>query len=432
MPEAARINDPVEHTAAMAALLAGAVGGAVIGAAIVLTGGAAAPAIAAVAVAACAGASMGGGLGELLGSLGSFETGPITNPCAKGVYINLRKAARSAGSEINEGDFVECGGQPFLPGSAHPHSMIAEGSATVFIEGLPAARRGDRLNCGSKIAEGSATVFIGGGQQVYAEIESEVPWLAEAALVALGLAGGVGAIALAGRGLRVIYACRFAGGLAGGWAGGTAGHYLGGRYYGEGSRGQKLLGFGGGFLGGSLGAGIAGSRPIYEPMQRWAARNNFPGQQHWFNCGPQSCQQIIRSATGRNISEVEMEQIGVQSRAYTPQEGTIHKGMAEILKTGGVPAHSEPGSPQNIQRALEQRKGVVTGHDAGVFWGDERYKGRGHAVQTTGVVKDGDGNVTHYIVNDTGSGKAGRMVPADQYEGSLKRDSIAVTDNPIW
>jgi uncharacterized Zn-binding protein involved in type VI secretion len=432
MPEAARIDDPVEHTAALAALLAGAVGGALIGAAIVLTGGAAAPAIAAVAVAACAGASMGGGIGEVLGSLASFETGPISTPCADGVYLNRRKAARSAGPGGSTGDFVDCSGQPFIPGSSHPGSMIGEGSATVFIEGLPAARIGDRAVCGSKIAKGSANVFIGGGQQVYAEIESEVPWYAEAGTLALGLVGGVGAIALAGKGLKVLYACRFAGGLAGGWAGGAAGHLVGGNYYGEGSKGQKLLGLGGGFLGGSLGAGIAGSRPVYQPMQRWAARNNFPGQQNWYNCGPQSCQQVIRASTGRNISEVEMEQIAFQSRAYTPQDGTINKDMANILKTAGVPAHSEPGTPQNVQRAIDQRKGVVTGHDAGILWGKKDYEGYGHAVNTTGVVKDKSGNVSHYIINDTGSGKAGKLVPAEQYEKSLKRDSIAVTDDPIW
>jgi uncharacterized Zn-binding protein involved in type VI secretion len=433
MPEAARIHDQVEHTPAMAALLAGAVAGAVIGAAIVLTGGAAAPAIAAVAVAACAGASLGGGLGQLVGSLvPAIETGPITDPCAKGVFVNGRPAARSAGEGGIGGDYVDCSGQPFLPFPSHPHRVIAEGSATVFIEGLPAARIGDRTSCGSKIAEGSGDVFIWGGTKQYGEIESEVPWYAEAILLGLGLVGGVGAIALAGKGLRVLYACRFAGGLVGGWGGGAAGHWIGGNIYGEGSKGQLILSFGGGFLGGGLGAGIAGGRPIYQPIQRWAAQRNFPERQSWYNCGPQSCQQIVRSATGKNIAEMEMEQIAVNTGVYSRARGTVAGGEAAILKAAGVPAHAEPCAPQNIQRALDQRKGVVSGHNTDLLWSDPSVRGNTHAVHTTGLVRDANGKVTHYVINDTGTGEAGKLIPAKQYEGSLDGGPIVVTDGSIW
>lgn len=41
-------------------------------------------------------------------------------------------------------------------------SVMAEGSSTVFINGRPAARIGDLLECGSAAAVGSPNIFIGG------------------------------------------------------------------------------------------------------------------------------------------------------------------------------------------------------------------------------------------------------------------------------
>lgn len=43
----------------------------------------------------------------------------------------------------------------------HP-GTVAGGSSTVFINGKPAARIGDSIDCGSLIAQGSNNVFIGG------------------------------------------------------------------------------------------------------------------------------------------------------------------------------------------------------------------------------------------------------------------------------
>ena len=422
MPEASRLLDPVAHTSALTGLLAGAVLGAVVGAAVIATGGAA---LAAVAVAAAGGASLGGAAGQLLGSLMSFTTGAIAAPFAPTVLIGGKPAARAMH------DFVDCGGVPFTPAPPHPHVPIAQGSETVLILGLPAARVGDLVSCSAKIDKGCPTVVIGGPQGTFAEISPEVPWYAEAALLALGLVSGVGAIALAGQGMRVLTACRLAGGLAGGWGAGVAGHWAGGEIWGEGSAGQKLLGFGAGLVGGGLGARLAGSGPVYGPVQRWAARRNFPGKQNGNNCAPQSCQQIIRNAKGRNLSEAEMEQLAQGTGEYNPALGTTSGGEAKILQAGGVPAHTEANTPANIQNALGKGRGVVSEHDADKLWGNNQ--AGGHAVQPTGVVRDANGNVTHYVINDTGTGQAGRLVPRAQYEDSLlPHGQATVTDNPIW
>ena len=46
-------------------------------------------------------------------------------------------------------------------GPASHSSITSGGSSTVFINGKPAARIGDALDCGDVIAEGSPDVFIG-------------------------------------------------------------------------------------------------------------------------------------------------------------------------------------------------------------------------------------------------------------------------------
>lgn len=44
----------------------------------------------------------------------------------------------------------------------HPPSPIAKGSATVLINNRPAARQGDMAGCGAQILKGALTVLIGG------------------------------------------------------------------------------------------------------------------------------------------------------------------------------------------------------------------------------------------------------------------------------
>ena len=43
----------------------------------------------------------------------------------------------------------------------HPPSPIAKGSVSVLINDLPAARQGDAAGCGAQILKGATTVLIG-------------------------------------------------------------------------------------------------------------------------------------------------------------------------------------------------------------------------------------------------------------------------------
>jgi uncharacterized Zn-binding protein involved in type VI secretion len=228
---AARLGDPVAHTASKGWMIAGLIGGAILGAAIaVATGGAALVVVAAIA----AGASAGGGLGELLGTM-SWAPRHVTGSLLTGspnVFINSRAAVRAHLSQ----------------GICHDHSgqqLVAQGSSTVFINSWPASREGDKLTCSAIINDGAPNVFIGGSTATTDNISPEVPGWVNWAMLGVGFAA---AVILAGPLVAVL-------GTVGGFAGGEAGSWLGGKYFGEGSDGQKWA-----MLGGSLVGGFAGAK----------------------------------------------------------------------------------------------------------------------------------------------------------------------------
>ncbi len=233
MAAAARLDDPIGHSPAMSWLLKGLLIGAaiaVVGVAIVGTGG-----LAAVAVVGGA-AAMGAGLGEAMSSMSwapKEVVGAIAAIGALKVFTNGRAAARA------HLDHAICSkhGDP---------AIIATGSGTVYINGVPAARVDDKTICSATITEGSANVFIGGPTVQTDEIHPEnlVPGWVHAALLVVGVGA---AVVLAGPVIAV-------GGLVGGIAGGFGGSWLGGMVFGEGSDGQKWSAIGGSLLGGLLGA----------------------------------------------------------------------------------------------------------------------------------------------------------------------------------
>lgn len=72
--------------------------------------------------------------------------------CSPNVNINGRGAGRVSDSYATHGCTV------------HPshQDVITAGSSTVLINGLPAARVGDKVSIGGNIRDGSENVFIGG------------------------------------------------------------------------------------------------------------------------------------------------------------------------------------------------------------------------------------------------------------------------------
>ncbi|AUX26035.1 uncharacterized protein SOCEGT47_065880 [Sorangium cellulosum] len=245
MAEAARIDDPIQHTSAMAGLLVGALAGAVLGALVVGTGGGALVLAATIA----GGVAAGGGAGQVLGSL-SIAGGSVTGAIASGSPDVLINGVRAARSSDGDGDHAGCEGMPPVGWPPHGVKRLAQGSGSVFINGQPAARAGDRVECGATIQRGSANVNIGAATVTTVAVEGEIPGEVNCALLAAGVGS---AVVLAGPVIAVL-------GLGASYAGGHGGHWLGGRLDGEGSDAQKLMGLAGALVGGALGA-RGGVRP---------------------------------------------------------------------------------------------------------------------------------------------------------------------------
>lgn len=238
---AARLGDPVAHTASKGWMIAGLIAGAVIGAAaVVVTGGAALTVVAAVA----AGAAAGGGIGEVLGTM-SWAPRHVTGSLIKGspnVFINSRAAMRA---NLSQGVCSDHNGPP---------QVVAQGSSTVFINRQPASRKDDKLMCGALINDGSPNVFIGGA--TVGQTNSEIPAWVNWTMMAVGVAA---AAVLAGPVLAVV-------GAVGGFAGGEVGSWIGGKVFGEGSDGQKWSMLSGSLLGGFAGAKGAGALEAERPV----------------------------------------------------------------------------------------------------------------------------------------------------------------------
>ncbi|WP_445375228.1 PAAR domain-containing protein [Photorhabdus tasmaniensis] len=80
------------------------------------------------------------------------------------VFINSRPAAIATRST------VECSKE-------HGLRQMAEGSASVFINGYPAVRIGDKTVCDAAVLTGSPNVFIGGGTATTASSSAMTNWI---------------------------------------------------------------------------------------------------------------------------------------------------------------------------------------------------------------------------------------------------------------
>ncbi|MGE7989475.1 RHS repeat-associated core domain-containing protein [Pseudomonas sp. NPDC089554] len=218
MFEAARWGDEIEHTGALAGFLAGAVIGLAIATAAAFTICTAGLGGFLLGAAIGIGAGLLPMLGEKFGSMFSSPAGQIELAgCSTNVFINNRNAAHA------ELSTAKCEKHP-------PPVLIAEGSANVFINGVAASRKGDKLTCGAKISGGSSDVFIGGGTQRYLPVNDEVPeWLRVTVDVLMIVASMGRSVLAVGRlglqaGLKAAGPCALQTGAT------IAGSYLAGRF----------------------------------------------------------------------------------------------------------------------------------------------------------------------------------------------------------
>ncbi|EEG9940340.1 type IV secretion protein Rhs [Salmonella enterica] len=187
MYEAARVDDPIYHTSALAGFLIGAI----IGIAII--------ALAAFAFFSCgflAGLILGfmadqiaSGvlqLGEAIGRSNHHTAGKILTG-SENVSTNSRPAARAVLSTVKCDNHIA-------------EKRIAQGSENIYINSQPAARKDDHTECDAVIEDGSPNVFLGGGTQTVLEISSEIPdWLRKVVDVLFVVASLLGGLAGAWR-----------------------------------------------------------------------------------------------------------------------------------------------------------------------------------------------------------------------------------------
>ncbi|WP_244583292.1 RHS repeat-associated core domain-containing protein [Escherichia coli] len=187
MYEAARVDDPIYHTSALAGFLIGAI----IGIAII--------AVASFAFFTC---------GFLAGLILSF----LADQIASGVLQLGEAVGRSIHSTVGKiltgSDNVSTNSRPaaravlstVICEDHSPEIRIAQGSGNIYINSQPAARKDDHTECDAVIEDGSPNVFLGGGTQTVLEISPEIPdWLRQVVDVLYVVAGMFGGLAGAAR-----------------------------------------------------------------------------------------------------------------------------------------------------------------------------------------------------------------------------------------
>jgi uncharacterized Zn-binding protein involved in type VI secretion len=213
--QAARIKDPITHGLGLVGIAGGMLVGAIAGMILIAALPVSAPAlVVGLTAAASVGAVAGGGLAghQLLAGiqracgLPSPTTGMLGVVGSPNVRIGKLPAARVVSETA-----TTCNGLyalSHLPIPPLPPARIAEGSQTIRINGLFAARVSSKLECGASIQQGSLTVYFGGPtKRVLAVVDTEAAmlsllgFLAKASLVAaflLTIPLGLGAVAMFG------------------------------------------------------------------------------------------------------------------------------------------------------------------------------------------------------------------------------------------
>jgi uncharacterized Zn-binding protein involved in type VI secretion len=193
-------------------------------------------------------------------------------------------------------------------------------------------------------------------------------------------------------------------------------------------------------------SGTAGNVRVGTDMCNAAAggRASNATSQTYNNCGVESSRQVINQANGTNISENQLLQSAInQSLANgTPGSppvfangGTNPAGRQSILANSGVASSVQASNASNLGLAMSRGQGTIASLDAANLWGGTTPPGSLHAVTVTGVEYDDAGNVKNVIINDTGTGNCGQVVPIATWNaavGAHPSPALNVTTNPIF
>lgn len=175
-----------------------------------------------------------------------------------------------------------------------------------------------------------------------------------------------------------------------------------------------------------------------ECLKAAAGRASGSTKQSYGNCAIESSRQIINRTTGANVDEQTLLDSAINSHnaddSTVPSEkgGQSSAQTANVLNANGVPTSTQAQNMDNIQQAVAEGRGVISGHDVAVLWGPDHTGG--HAILVTGIEYGPDGRPRTVHVNDTGKNPPNCDFSYDvaTYQNSLDNDSLVVTNNPIW
>ena len=193
-----------------------------------------------------------------------------------------------------------------------------------------------------------------------------------------------------------------------------------------------------------------------------AGRPTNQTNQSYSNCGIESMRQLLHQAgihKGEDelLDRMELHYISAPVRAARtfsggdslrgklpgddPSYGRGSFGgsypdeQAQALTELGLPTSTQPTTPEGIEAAIREGKGVIINVWAGDIWppsaGFKPGKGA-HSITVSGIEYDDQGHVASYITNDTGLGSCGRRVPASKLNHAFMGIPMAVTDGPLW
>lgn len=177
-------------------------------------------------------------------------------------------------------------------------------------------------------------------------------------------------------------------------------------------------------------AGTAGNVRVGTAMCNAAAGGRTSGttQQTYNNCGVESSRQLINRANNSNVSENQLLQSAINGgqASGTPGSppvfadgGTNPAARQTILANAGVASTVEASNLNNLGLAMSRGQGTIASLDAAPLWGGTTPPGSLHAVTVTGVQYDDNGNVTNVIINDTGTGQCGQVIPIATWNAAV-------------
>jgi uncharacterized Zn-binding protein involved in type VI secretion len=184
-----------------------------------------------------------------------------------------------------------------------------------------------------------------------------------------------------------------------------------------------------------------------EDCAALAAGRHTPGasRQSCGNCGIEAWRGAINRARAARglppLSEDEALQraIALGVAGHDPAKpwalgATSAPGRVKLLEDQGVAAQTEPGSPENIQQAVAEKRGVTASVHPYWYWPawTRVQPDAAHEIQITGVEFDENGNVKAYIVTDSGLGECRLRIPAADFGyAQIPGAPITVTKHPI-